>query len=76
MKSATFGFIFLCFLMSFLMWLGFANGILNGLHPMTDVTRSFDVMSIVYSTLFYFGPHLLISVVLLYRFRNEDLTFK
>ena len=77
MKSATFGFIVLCFWMSFIMWLGFANGILNGLNPMTEVTRSFNVMNdVVYPTLFYFGPHLLVSLGLLYRFRNEDLTFK
>jgi len=71
MKSAKFGMMLLLFWVSFIMWLGFANGVWNGLHPMRGATSNFDFMDIIYSTLFYFLPHLLITLGLLLKYRND-----
>ena len=71
MKSAEFGMMLLVFWVSFIMWLGFASGTWNGLHPITSMTSNFDFMDIIYSTLFYFGPHMLIALGLSYKYRND-----
>ncbi len=58
----------LLFWISFLMWMGFANGVINGLYPIRGVTESFDLFKVVWQTLFYFAPHLIISWILVYKY--------
>ena len=53
------------------MWMGFANGIINGLYPMSASTESFDIFKVIWQTFFYFGPHLLISFLILKIYGNE-----
>lgn len=60
--------IVILFWFSFLMWLGFANGVINGLYPIRGVTESFDLFKVVWQTMFYFCPHLFISLVLVYKY--------
>jgi hypothetical protein len=55
------------------MWLGFANGIINGLNPVRGITESFDVFKVFYETLFYFGPHLIIAILILVKYCDEPL---
>jgi len=74
MKQATFGFIVLLFWITFIMWLGFANGILNGYHPVRGSTiNGLDFIQVITDTLFYFLPHTIISCLLLFKYRNESL---
>ena len=76
MKSAKFGFIIIIFWTSFLMWMGFANGILNGMHPITGTTSNGpNIIEVILDTIFYFGPHLSISLFLMFLYKNENIEF-
>ena len=70
MKNENVGLFAIMFFFTLIMWVSFANGLINSWYPITGTTSNYNLLDGILQNLFYFLPHLIIGSLIIWKYKE------